>query len=464
MDSIPPPWFQDPELVERIHANDRSHLWPKGAKTPDSPDTRETSLHLWETLKPLRPLLLGILITKALLDGLMGTFAADSELMLPYTIFVMGIVWTLMISLAIPARRLALGGSFPLQQESKLIASAFPRILATTILTSILLLGATLMCVLPVFILLPLVVRAPYEATLGAGPIEAFRRSFRASRAHPTTSLAATNEILNAIIALTLFFILGQLAVSSLEISAIVPQIVISVVRIGVMFTLWHVCLASFLNGDAAMAGALVPENIARLRTPSKPPADRFFLGRLFSAVRMIFPVIGIALIVSHVMGEMQKQSTASLPQPGIPAPEFSLIELDGPTHESSDYLGTPTVLYFWAPWCAPCAGQTVELHALMDEMGGDVDIVSIALSFRNLDQVRDYVRDKEVRYTVLIGDDELLEHYKINSFPTVILLDKDGVVISNWTGVTSKQKLLKEIQHLLDGRIPLVGDGDALR
>lgn len=446
MGSIPQPWFQDPELVELTRSNDRSHSWPKGAKTPDSPDTRETSIHLWEALKPLRPLLLGLLLAKALLNSLVNLFAAESGLALVLSILLMAIVWALMFSLAIPARRLAFGGSFPIQQESKLIADAFPRILATTILTSMLLLGATLMCVFPGLILLPLVVRAPYEATLGAGPIEAIRRSFRASRVHSTMNVVAANAITNAVIAIALLSILGQLLVTSFGIPAFLPQVVVSLLWVGVIFTLWHVCLASFLNGDAAMAGALVPENIARLRTPGKEPMDRFFLSGFFSAVRIVFPLIGIALIVSHLLGEMEKQSTADLPQPTTQAPEFSLPELDGPIKESSEFLGTPTILYFWAPWCAPCANQTVELHKLMDELGDEVDIVSIALSFGELDEVRDYVQDKEVGYTVLIGDDELLEHYKIGSFPTLMLLDAEGTVVSNWTGVTRKSTLLKAL------------------
>ena len=459
MDSIPKPWFQDPELVQRTQTNDRSHAWPKGTKPPDSPDTRETSIYLWETLKPLRPLVLGLLIALGLVNVLVGASAADGKLALLLSllsIVVTGTIWALLFSLAIPARRLVFGGSIPTghlvmephprhltQLDLRLIAQVYPKVLATTILTSILLMVAALMCVLPFFFLLPLVVRAPYESTLGAGPIEAIRRSFRSARAHHSLAAGASNEIVNGVIALFLISILGDLMVSYFGISEIAPQIMFSVLRIGVFFMLWHICLANFLNGDAAMAGALVPENIARLRTPSKPPLDRFFLGKFFMAVRMIVPVIGIALIASHIMGEMQRQSTANLPPPGTPAPEFTLSELDGPLKESAEYQGTPTILYFWAPWCAPCAGQTAELHELMDEVGDEVDIVSIALSFGDLDEIRDYVREKDVRYTVLIGDDELLEYYKIGSFPTVMLLDANGLVISNWTGVTGKSTLL---------------------
>ena len=63
------------------------------------------------------------------------------------------------------------------------------------------------------------------------------------------------------------------------------------------------------------------------------------------------------------------------------------------PTSETLKQLTRPTVVEFWAPWCAPCRRQRHHLGALSGEYGDRVDLLEV-----NADEAPELVRDLEVR------------------------------------------------------------------
>src|ERR1700721_3892336 len=53
-----------------------------------------------------------------------------------------------------------------------------------------------------------------------------------------------------------------------------------------------------------------------------------------------------------------------------LPAPDFNLSQLDGPTLRLSSYRHKIVLLDFWATWCAPCREETPNLVNLQKEYG----------------------------------------------------------------------------------------------
>ena len=57
--------------------------------------------------------------------------------------------------------------------------------------------------------------------------------------------------------------------------------------------------------------------------------------------------------------------------QPGRPAPEFTLRDLDGQSVSLSQFRGNVVLLDFWASWCGPCIGNLPYLKKIKKETAG---------------------------------------------------------------------------------------------
>jgi thioredoxin 1 len=81
----------------------------------------------------------------------------------------------------------------------------------------------------------------------------------------------------------------------------------------------------------------------------------------------------------------------------------------------------------FYADWCGPCKMQSPIVDALAEELKDLVEFKKI-----NVDKEGDLALEKSIMVV-----------------PTLIL-EKDGVELNKWMGVTSKEELTKAIKDAL--------------
>src|SRR5690348_10928675 len=133
-----------------------------------------------------------------------------------------------------------------------------------------------------------------------------------------------------------------------------------------------------------------------------------------------------LGLVLVGVAGVSVWQ-TRSLLGDGTPAPDVSLIDLSGRPHRLAEFRGQPVALTFWAPWCEYCKAEVPNLSRLSHAK--DAKVVSVALDFRSLAQVRAFVAKNGVDYPVLLGDSEVARRFGLTAFPTTYFLDPQGRV-----------------------------------
>ena len=338
-----------------------------------------------------------------------------------------------------PLRAAICGQRMGVAATMHLVAERFPRVFATTLLTTILLMVGFAMCLLPGLIALPFLVRAPYEAAMGHGPLTAVQRAFKAGRDFKPFSFRVANLMLYAITALVAVTAMSEellrIGLFSVAAEIYVPE----AARLVIMPWLWFGTFTSFVAQDAAMSGAIGQENHAENRVQAWSTWQRLTMSRGWSFGRSLIGGACLAfLIFFTTTGGGSLGPAISV---GATAPAFALEDLDGSMHVLDDYRDHPTVIYFWAPWCGPCKEQVTEMNTLKRERE-DINIVAIAMSFESEDELRRYVEDYKVTYQILVADQDVDESYGIQAFPTLFVVDEFATVLLAEEGVVTAKEI----------------------
>lgn len=144
-----------------------------------------------------------------------------------------------------------------------------------------------------------------------------------------------------------------------------------------------------------------------------------------------------IALFVA-IFAAISMWQSRSLVDSGGPAPEFSLVDLDGEQHTLEDFAGTNTMIVFWAPWCGVCGAESDNVSRVKSWLGERVDVVSVVLDYGSRTDVDAFVDDHQVDYPVLLGDKTTAGDFKVSSYPTIYFLSEDGRIARTSVGYTS--------------------------
>ena len=110
------------------------------------------------------------------------------------------------------------------------------------------------------------------------------------------------------------------------------------------------------------------------------------------------------------------------------PAPDFTLTDLQGNRWSIRALRGKVVVLNFWFTSCAPCIQEMPELNKLTKAYDPN-DVVFLALTFNKDDQVRTFLKKRAFDYTLLPGSQEVDQNYHISSWPTSMVIDRDGTI-----------------------------------
>lgn len=123
-----------------------------------------------------------------------------------------------------------------------------------------------------------------------------------------------------------------------------------------------------------------------------------------------------------------------------IAAPGLQAQTLAGDYFDLSTSAARPTLIYFFAPWCHYCAlssDNLVRLRRLRDEE--NLRIITVALDWQSVAEVREYVAKHDLNVPVLIGDANTARSWKVYGFPTYYVLDSQHRVAKRDIGYSTQ-------------------------
>jgi len=112
---------------------------------------------------------------------------------------------------------------------------------------------------------------------------------------------------------------------------------------------------------------------------------------------------------------------------------------------------GKYVLLDFWGEWCGPCIGEFPHLKKIYAKTDRKkFEIVGIA-SNSTLDGIKRLIDQHELTWIQIMSDDtnRIIETYGINSYPTTILVDAEGVIVAkDLRGDKLEEKILNLIKE----------------
>jgi thiol-disulfide isomerase/thioredoxin len=118
---------------------------------------------------------------------------------------------------------------------------------------------------------------------------------------------------------------------------------------------------------------------------------------------------------------------------------------------------GKYVLLDFGGTWCKPCIASIPDLKKIRDGFtNNELEIISVAKD-DNLGKVKEYIQRYEMNWTHLqeanssSGDTNAMTTiFKVNVYPTTILIDKNGYIIERGSGTEFVEKLYDKLKVVL--------------
>src|SRR5437764_5757513 len=132
---------------------------------------------------------------------------------------------------------------------------------------------------------------------------------------------------------------------------------------------------------------------------------------------------------------------------------EFSLPQLDGRTLRSEDLKDRIVVLDFWATWCENCVIEIPEFNKLEKEYSSrGVKVIGLAVQSGWASDIQKFVKEYNMRYTVLVGNDDTVSDFGVISFPTTYVIGPGWKLYKKYSGIseTKAADIRQNIETLL--------------
>lgn len=127
---------------------------------------------------------------------------------------------------------------------------------------------------------------------------------------------------------------------------------------------------------------------------------------------------------------------------------DFTATTVGGQAFDGASLAGSPTVLWFWAPWCPTCRSQIPQVQDLAQTYGDRVGVVGIG-SLDSAEAIADFAGDADGVTHLEDVDGELWTRFGVAEQSSFVVLDAAGEIVFE-AGYGGSDDLGAEVDALL--------------
>jgi thiol-disulfide isomerase/thioredoxin len=142
---------------------------------------------------------------------------------------------------------------------------------------------------------------------------------------------------------------------------------------------------------------------------------------------------------------KLTEKATVKKSAPGLQAinmgvPTLQLKDLNGRSHQLSDYLGKTVIVSFWASWCRPCLEEMPSLVKLKQNNKDKLEILAINIR-ENKETILHFTKAMNINFPILQDNDSTtVKDWKVYVYPSNFIINKKGELRFAATGAMDWQ------------------------
>jgi thiol-disulfide isomerase/thioredoxin len=136
----------------------------------------------------------------------------------------------------------------------------------------------------------------------------------------------------------------------------------------------------------------------------------------------------------------------------GAPMPDLKSKNLEGKDVKLSDLKGKVVMLDIWATWCPPCRAMIPHSKKMVEKLKGKPFVLVGVSADAKKETLTSFMEKNEMPWTHWWNGASggILAELGITAFPTIYLVDHDGVIRNKWIGSPGGEVIDQAVEALV--------------